>query len=204
MNLEKAINKNMFDVSTSIRETNPLPTPDLIKNEQHDTTSSILSNPKQKLTAQFKRAITMIKQRSEPTDECSSPQFLTSISLTDKPTHSLDSNLLTSLTEEPSHNDLHSASTEMSTPKSQSFIHIQPSVPNRAIDLNTIIAPTVITLDPTIRVNHQNESLLTNRRKPSLQQIHSSINQQTISPETSSSSSATLSPTSSSSTTNTG
>ncbi|CAF4935510.1 unnamed protein product, partial [Rotaria socialis] len=58
----------MFDMSTSIRDKNPLETPDLIKTEQSDSlttplsSSSLLTNPKQKLTAQFKRAITMIKQ----------------------------------------------------------------------------------------------------------------------------------------------
>jgi hypothetical protein len=189
MNLEKTINKNMFDVSSSIRDSNPLQTSDILKNDQFDTlstTSSILSHPKQKLTAQFKRAITMIKQRSEPTHESSSPKLLTSISLTEKPNYSLDSTLLTSLIEEHNHDDYPPLS-----PKSQTFVHIKP--PLQDSDSSTITAATVITLEPTTRINHQNLSTPFIKSK----------NQQTVTPQISSSS-ATLSPTPSSSTTTTG
>jgi len=211
MNLEKTINKNMFDMSSSIRDTNPLQTPDIIKNDQHDTSSiplsSILSHPKQKLTAQFKRAITMIKQRSEPTHESSSsssPQLLTSLSLTEKPNYSLDSTLLTSLVEETNHDDL-IPSADISSSKSQSFIHVKPSIKDKDKSITT--ATTVINLDPITRMNHQNQSLSTHIVNSSLQQIQQpsivqTTNQQTLTPQISSSS-ATLSPTPSSSTTTT-
>jgi hypothetical protein len=211
MNLEKTINKNMFDMSSSIRDKNPLETTDLTKNEQQDTSStplsSILSNPKQKLTAQFKRAITMIKQRSEPTHESlssSSPQLLTSLSLTEKPNYSLDQTLLTSLIEEPIHDDL-IPSTDISSLKSQSFIHVKPSIQHSTSIKDTDSSTsTIINLDPITRINHQNQSLSTYLINSSLQQIQPSVvqitNQQTLTPQISSSS-ATLSPTPSSSTT---
>lgn len=86
---------------TTIRDANPLSTNDSQKNENtdHNTSThfpSILLHPKQKLTAQFKRAITLMKQRSEPTHEVE-----TSISLVEKSNCSLDPILLTSLVEEP-------------------------------------------------------------------------------------------------------
>jgi hypothetical protein len=206
MNLEKTINKNMFDVSTSIRDTNPVQSPELSTTDQHDTPStplsSILSHPKQKLTAQFKRAITMMKQRSEPSRESSPPQLLTSLSLTEKPTYALDPSLLTSLIEEPTHDDHLPPPPEIISPPSQTFVHIKPqtlySTSNQ--DLNPTMPATIITMDPSTTINHQNQNLSGVRLIiPSTQQIHPSL-VQTITPHTSSSS-ATLSPTSSSTTT---
>ncbi len=214
MNLEKTINKNMFDMSSSIRDTNPLQTPDIIKNDQHDTSSiplsSILSHPKQKLTAQFKRAITMIKQRSEPTHESSSSppqqQLLTSLSLTEKPNYSLDQTLLTSLIEESTHDDI-LPSKDNSAAKPQSFIHIKPPIQRSSsiqdTESSTTTTATVINFDPTIRLNHQNHNLSTRLINSTIQPIQTPIvqttNQQTITPQTSSS--VTLSPTPSSTTT---
>jgi hypothetical protein len=208
MNLEKTINKNMFDVSSSIRDTNPLQTPDLIKNDQSDTSStplsSLLLHPKQKLTAQFKRAITMMKQRSEPTHRSSSPPLLTSISLTEKPNYSLDPTLLTSLVEEPTHDDYSPPPTDISSPKSQPFVHKKPLI--QEIDSSTTAVATVINLDPTVGINHQNQNLSARLINSNLQQIQPSVvqltNQQTVTPQISSS--TTLSPTPSSSTTTTG
>lgn len=205
MNLEKTINKNMFDMSTSIRDKNPLETPDFIKGEQTDESStqstSMLSHPKQKLTAQFKRAITMIKQRSEPTRESSPPQFQTSISLIEKPNNSFDSNLLTSLTEESTHDTIPLTSREIPPSKPQSFIHNKKSS-NKDIDSNNTPAATIITMDSTRQTNNQN--LSTHLIKSNLQKIHTAViqamNQQSTTPQTSSSSSAALSPTSASAT----
>ncbi len=172
----------MFDVSQSIRDSNPLQ-PDLTKTDSMESSStqisSILSHPKQKLTAQFKRAITMIKQRSEPAHDSSSPpKLLPTMSLIEKP----DATLLTSLIEEPIHNEL----------PSQSYVHIKPS--NQENDLNSA---TIINLDPVTRLNQQNQNQSIRIIKPDSQQDQ--IPQ-------SSSSSATLSPTppSSSSTATTG
>ncbi len=186
MNLEKTINKNMFDVSTAIRDSNPLQQSELVKTDSLESSSSapissILSHPKQKLTAQFKRAITMIKQRSEPTHQSSPPKLTQSISLIEKP----DATLLTSLIEEPIHHEL----------PCQSFVHIKPS--NQENNLNSA---TIITLDPITQLNQQNQNQSV--------RIIKSTNQQIIIPQSSSSSSssATLSPTppSSSTTTTTG
>ncbi len=188
----------MFDVSSSIRDTNPLQNADPKKNDQHESTSaplsSILTNPKQKLTAQFKRAITMIKQRSEPTHESSSPKLLTSISLTEKPNYSLDQSLLTSLIEEPTHDD---PSTELLTPKSQSFLHIKPPIQRTVsihdTDSSSTTTATIINLDPATRLVNSNS-------QPMQPTVTDSTNQQSVTPQVSSSS-ATLSPTPSSTTT---
>ncbi|CAF1024320.1 unnamed protein product [Adineta steineri] len=206
MNLEKTINKNMFDVSQSIRDTNPLPTTDLLKNEQYDgsspPTSSLLSNPKQKLTAQFKRAITMIKQRSESTHE--NPMGQNPTSLLDKTTHSLDPTLLTSLIEEPIAEEQHLSPTETSPSRSQSFIHIESpkvhSLSNYDQDINTMTGATVINIESTISIKKENGNFLANRRKQSIQQIQSSTPHTSSSP----SSSVTMSSTPSSSTATTG
>lgn len=193
MNLEKTINRNMFDVSNSIRDSNPLVPTDSTKTEHSDTSaaplSSILSNPKQRLTAQFKRAITLIKQRSEPANELTPPKLLTSLSLTEKPNYSVDPPLLTSLIEEPLHDD-----PPPPTLKSQSFVHIK--APLREADGNSSTAATVITLDPIARINQQNQNLSARLIKSNLPQV--------VTPQISSSSSATLSPTSSSSASTTG
>lgn len=186
MNLEKTINKNMFDMSNAMREQNPISTNDLTKIEVTENSSftSILSHPKQKLTAQFKRAITMMKQRSEPSHD-SSPTLRTSTSMTEKPLNSFDSALLTSLIEEPT------LSTKPSIERSQS-IHETDST------LTSSPAATIVNLDPYPRMP-SNSTLV----KKSLHQIHSSI-LQSITPSpvlTSSSSSTNPVPTSSSSST---
>ncbi|CAF2578783.1 unnamed protein product [Rotaria sp. Silwood2] len=203
MNLEKTINKNMFDMSTSIRDKNPLETSDLMKNEQSDTltipSTSILSHPKQRLTAQFKRAITMIKQRSEPACESSPPQFQTSISLAEKPNNSFDGNFLTSLIEETTHDNSSLSSREILTSKSQSFVQLKPSMIHSSstqdTDSSGTTAATVIPFDSTARMNHQNQNTSSsNINKSNLQNIQTG-NQQSITLQLSSSSSATLSPT---------
>ena len=203
MNLEKTINKNMFDILSSIHEKNPLETADLLKNDHYETTSSptssILSYPKQKLTAQFKRAITMIKQRSEPADDSLQFQFPTSIPLNENTNHSLDSNLLTSLVEETTDNHTY-RSEEISTPKSQSCGNDEPIImhlsSNQATKSVSKTAPTVINLDSTEQINNHNENPSTNIIKPNLPKIHSStietINQQSATPQISLQSSRTL------------
>lgn len=208
MNLEKTINKNMFDMSTSIRDKNPLETPDLIKTDQTDTMptplSSILSHPKQRLTAQFKRAITMIRQRSEPARESSPPKFQTSISLHEKPHSSFDANLLTSLIEESTQDNPPTSSTELLPSKSSSCTPMKPlvmrSTSNQDTDSSSTTAPTVVGFDSTVRINQQNpNSSPSYLIKTNLQKIHASpletVKQQAAAAQLSSSSSATLSPT---------
>lgn len=150
----------MFDMSSAIRDPNPLQQTDLMKNDQSDNSSaphsSILSNPKQRITAQFKRAITMIKQRSEPNHESSPPKLLSSLSLTEKANFPMDSTLLTSLTEEPTLVE------QSSTPKSQSFVHIKSSIQETETS-NHPPAATVITLDPITRMNNQQNQNLSAR-----------------------------------------
>lgn len=180
----------MFDMSSAIRDSNPLqPAADLMKNEQSENSStpisSILSHPKQKITAQFKRAITMIKQRSEPSHESSPPRLLTSLSLTEKPNFPLDTTLLTSLTEEPIQVD------QSSTPKSQSFMQMKSSPSQDYDSSNHPSTATVINLDPITRFNQPN---LTRLIKPPPTQ---NLTPQVSSP------SIVISPTPSSSTTTT-
>ena len=153
-------------MSTSIRDSNPLqPAADLMKNEQLENPStpltSILSHPKQKITAQFKRAITMIKQRSEPNHESSPPRLLTSLSLTEKANFAMDASLLTSLTEEPTLVD------QSSTPKSQPFMQIKSLLSSQETDnSNHPTAATVLTLDPIPRINQQNQNISSRLIKP--------------------------------------
>ena len=227
MNLEKTMNKNMFNMSTAIHEANPLVPKERIKTDQyeqqHDASSSpvlstILSHPKQKLTTQFKRAITMIKPRGDPSNESAT----VSASLSSHPTIEklLDSNFLASLIEEPiQQKDIIDTTHPMSsssltlTPKSPSSGHIKSqsirSFPNQTLpsidtDVNTSSSSaTIITMDPPIIRSSHPSSPSSRMVKQSLQQIHSSI-LQTMHPRqplssttttTSSSSPATLSPT---------
>lgn len=190
-------------MSTPVREKNPLSTPDAIKTDPADPSSA---NPKQKLTAQFKRAITMMKQRSEP-ENSAPPSGQNSTSFTEKPLQSFDSSLLTSLIEEPV------SCMDSSSMKSSSFVSIKPSMERSSsiqeTDSSTTTGATIVNLDPSVRVNYSSNSSPTyppNVVKKSLQQIHSSI-LQTMNQETTpvSSSLSTLHPTStSSSTTSTG
>ncbi|CAF3674644.1 unnamed protein product [Adineta steineri] len=237
MNLEKTMNKNMFSISSAIADANPLVARDRIQsdqNEQQDSSSpssplaALLSNPKQKLTSQFKRTIALIKQKSDPSND------LTTTS--SSPSHSrtieklIDSTILTSLIEETSQiNDSSdrnrllpsSPSTTTITPKSPSFGQIKPQAirssssqitPNIDTDINTSTAATIITMDsPVVRPPLTHSTSPSARMvKQSLQQIHSSILQtmqqhqplsslsQPLQPPSTSSSSATLSPTSTS------
>jgi hypothetical protein len=231
MNLEKTINKNMFDLSSAIRDANPLAPSDRLKlehPEQHDSpvsTSrlSILSNPKQRLAAQFKRAITMITQRHDPTPE--------PVSLQASPfqsrmlNQSVDPRMVTNLIgpSKSAHQNLAGdaslgSSPSMATPKSPSLMpgRAQParSVSNQILarvdaSPNHPSTTTVLTMDsPSIRITHPNSPSMRNV-KQNLQQIHSSIlqtiNQQSsLSPPTTTNS-TTLSPTpTSSSSTTTG
>jgi hypothetical protein len=178
MNLEKTINKNMFDMTAAVREQNPLATTtEQMRTDAIDASlTSILTHPKQKLTAQFKRAITMMKQRSESGTE-ESPTLRTSISLIEKPLQSFDSTMLTSLIEEP---------TVMPNVSSTS-VSIKPIIePTAAVqDTDTSITATIINFDPLTRT-HPSPVLPANLVKKSLQQIHSSIlqtmNQPAITP----------------------
>ncbi|UJR21541.1 hypothetical protein I4U23_024626 [Adineta vaga] len=201
MNLEKTINKNMFDVSTSIRDTSPLQqTSDLTKTESFESSSStplssILSHPKQKLTAQFKRAITMIKQRSEPAHDSITPQYLASTSLPDKSIPSVDPTFLTSLIEESNQDDLQFTTTD--TPpvsKSQAFGYVKSPTTSTLsyhdTNLSTPSAATIINLDSTKQNYRDNEDMLPYRMKSNF-------------PQTMTPSSMTISPTPSSSTTTT-
>jgi hypothetical protein len=222
MNLEKTMNKKMFDMSSAIHNANPLVPSARQKSESHDQSdspistplSSLLANPKQKLTTQFKRAITAIKQRSDlPSD--SPPNSATlppRISTVEK---SQDSSILTSLIEEQmKSNDVSGQMSTSSTltPKSQSYVQLksQPSrsASNQILNPNTSSTATVLTIDPpTLRTGNPN-SPTARSVKQSLQHIHSSILQtmnqhHPLSPQTTatSSSSATISPTPTSSST---
>jgi hypothetical protein len=233
MNLEKTINKNTFNMSSAIRNANPLLPSDPTKTDhpeqeqqQQDSPStplsSILGNPKQKLTTQFKRAMTLMKQQNEPSNDFpSSSSSLPITAYTDKP---LDSTILTSLIEEPikQKDSFESAgqisTSSASTPKSQSFVHIksQPmhSPSNQLLsrisaDSNNPSSTTILTIDPPIIRSNNPNSPSARMVKQSLQQIHSSILQtmhqhNPISPQTSSSATLSPTPTSSSSTMGTG
>ena len=197
MNLEKTINKNMFDLSSAIRDANPLAPSDRLKlehPEQHDPPTatsrpSILSNSKQKITAQFKRAITMITQRQNPTAD---PLSLQAAPFQSRMLNkSIDPKMVTTLIAE-SKNAHQKQGTEgslrsspsMVTPKSQSFVSAR-SQPARSVS-NQILArvdaspnhpstTTVLTMDsPSIRITRPNSPSMRNV-KQNLQQIHSSI-----------------------------
>ncbi|CAF4402793.1 unnamed protein product [Rotaria socialis] len=225
MNFEKTMNKSMFNMSSAIRNANPLaPTPDPIKADNIQSQdsplltplSSMLSNPKQKLTTQFKRAITMVKQKVDPLNDTTSVSSLI-------PSHgnnndkSFDSPILPSLAEESIQNkdnmdDIgHMPLSSTFASKSQSFLcnksqPIYPS-PNEILprfnnDSNNSPSATVLAMDlPIVRTHHPN-SPSARIVKQSLQQIHSSILQtmqqhNPLSPPTASSP-TTLSPISSS------
>lgn len=225
MNLEKSINKNMFDLSSAIRDANPLAPSDRLKlehAEQHDSPAStarpsMLSNSKQRIAAQFKRAITMITQRHNPTADPLSLQAspfqsrMLSKSIDPKMVTDLIGESKSAHQKQGNEGSLRS-SPSMVTPKSQSLVPGR-SQPVRSVS-NQILAridaspnhpstTTVLTMDsPSIRITRPNSPSMRNV-KQNLQQIHSSIlqtiNQQSsLSPPT-----TTLSatPTSSSSTT---
>ncbi|CAF1011617.1 unnamed protein product [Adineta ricciae] len=190
MNLEKTINKNMFNVSTAIRDANPLIPKDRTRsdhNEQHESSSSILSNPKHKLATQFKRAITAIKPRSDSSND--PPNSLPHTSTIEK---LIDSTILTSLIEETclahervdSPRPISSSPTLTLTPKSPSSSHIKSQpirsssnqiFPNTDTDNRTSAPATIIPIEsPGTRTNHPNSPTARMVRQ-SLQQIHSSI-----------------------------
>ncbi|CAF0894620.1 unnamed protein product [Rotaria sordida] len=227
MNLEKTINKSMFNMSSAIRNANPLAPTDPIKTdpyEHHDSLStpisSILSNPKQKLATQFKRALTIITQRN---DQLIDSPMASSPPSVPQQTISTDKLFdLTPLNEESIQtkdklNNLSHISTI--TSKSQSFTYNKPQqhicssaneILTRSNNNNNSNSPssaTIISMDsPIIRSNHPNSSNSSSRLvKQSLQQIHASIlqtmhQQPSLSPPTTSSS-TTLSPTLTSSST---
>lgn len=135
----------MFDVSNSVRESAPVQSSDL---NESSSFSSMLNNPKQKLSAQFKRAITMIKQRSEPnTDD--STMLRNSPTANDKAVNSFDSTILTSLIEEPANG------TEFNQVEKSSFFSATNE--NETIRTNS---STIIDIEQT---------------RTNLQKIHSSI-----------------------------
>lgn len=223
MNLEKSINKNMFNMSAAIHNANPIvpsnrPKVDPCDQADSPGCASKIANPKQKLTSQFRRAITAIRQRSDPSSD--SPPIISStpprVSTMEK---LIEPAGLTSLIEEPSKiNDTsgHLSTSSTLTPKSQSFVQLKSppsrSASNQLLDNNNSTTTTVLNIDPpNLRSTHP-KTPSTRLVKQSLQQIHSSILQtmtqrHPLSPTTTatSSSSATLSPTpTSSSTTGTG
>lgn len=203
-------------MSSALRNANPLVPANRLRTEQRESQdspittplASILANPKQKLTTQFKRAITAIKQRTDGSnDSVSTPSSPAQTSLVEKP---VDSTVLTSLVEEPHRTNESSGQMSNSstlTPKSQSYVHLknQPSrsSSNQKLDPNNSSTATILTIDPpNIRTSNPSARLV----KQSLQQIHSSILQtmnqhHPVSPTTTTSSSATLSPTPTSSST---
>jgi hypothetical protein len=203
----------MFNVSTAILDANPLAPKVRTKIDEHEqpeSPSSILAQPKQKLTTQFKRAITMIKQRSDPSNDSQSPSSSSPIHATTIE-KLLDSTILTSLIEEPiQQKDSRMSSTSTLTPKSPSsgYLKSQPIrsssnqiLPNVDTNLKASSTATILTLDPPITrpPNSPSARIV----KQGLQQIHSSILQtmhqhHPLSSQTTSSSSATLTPTSSS------
>lgn len=225
MNLEKTINKNMFNMSAAIHNANPLvPSSRPNRVDSCDQADSLgcapkSTNPKQKLTTQFRRAITAIRQRSDPSSD--SPPAISStpprISTMEK---LIESGGLTSLIEEPS--KINDTSGQLSTsstltPKSQSFVQLKSppsrSASNQLLDnINSTTTTTVLNMDPSnLRTAQHSKTPSTRLVKQSLQQIHSSILQtmtqrNPLSPATTttappSSSSATLSPTPTSSST---
>jgi hypothetical protein len=222
MNLEKTINKNMFNISSALHNANPLVPQNIMQSDSHEEQdspistpiSSILANPKQKLTTQFKRAITSIKQRSDLTNDPPSapttpPPHISTINKSFGST-----NLISSIEESNKQNDnINQMSTVTLTPKSQSFVQVKSQSTNQILprvetDINKPSTATILTIDPPIIRPNQSNSPSARIVKQSLQQIHSSIlqtmNQHHPLSPTTTSSSATLSPTPTSSSTGTG
>lgn len=218
MNLEKTINKNMFNVTSAIRNANPLSPPTVPKPEQHEShepstaLSSLLSHPKQKLTTQFKRAITMMKQRNDQLNESASVSSLLS-SQGNNHERGFDSSNLPSLVEESTQskesleNINQPPTSSVLTSKSPAYTFTKPQsneTASRTVATDSTNQPTatVLSMDaPIVRTHHPN-SPPARIVKQSLQQIHSSILQtmqqhNPLSPPTASSSN-TLNPTSSS------
>lgn len=222
MNFEKTINKNMFDLSTAIRDANPLAPPviDRSKFDHHDShdsassspLTSILSHPKQRLTAQFKRAITMMKQRSDTNPEGHSVSSSPSqVRMSERP---LDPSMLTSLMEEPKITEPSSSINKSPLTSSSSILtnRSTTSYPIRSVSNQVLTrsnpethhssASIVVNMNSPSNRTPQMNSPSSRHVKQSLQQIHTSIlqtiNQQTLS--THSNPSAT-SPSSTSSTT---
>lgn len=208
MNLEKTINKNMFNMSSAIHNANPLVPSKPSKTDSPSSTplSSILNNPKQKLTTQFKRAITAIKNRTD------SPQIVHTEKI-------LDSPILPTFHDEATKakdnlDDYHSSTIIDQTKTTQIYIQTKTSSTQfsetKSPSTTTIVAIDLPQQQPqlvqtTSRPTTANPNSPSARLvKQSLQQIHSSILQtmqqpHSLSPLTTSSS-ATLSPTSTSST----
>ncbi|CAF0825592.1 unnamed protein product [Rotaria sp. Silwood1] len=205
MNLEKTINKNMFNMASVIRNANPLAPSDPIKtdlNEHHDSSlptpiSSRLVNPKQKLATQFKRALTIITQRNDQLNDLPS----TSSSLPAQPQLPLssqatsteklfDTTILTPLTEESIQtkgnldNFGHMSSSRTMTPKPQSFIYNKSQTicsstneisTRNNNDSNSPSSVTILSMDSPIIRPNHPNSPSARLVKQSLQQIHASI-----------------------------
>ena len=214
-------------MSTAIHNANPLVPTNRPKSDSYDipdsplcpSIASKIANPKQKLTTQFRRAITAMRQRSDPSSD--SPPIISSTppraSTLEK---ALDPIGLTSLIEEPmkiGEISGHLSTSSTMTPKSQSFVQLKSppsrSASNQLLDnTNSTATTTVLNIDPPSLRSTQAKTPSARLVKQSLQQIHSSILQtmtqrHPLSPPTTAtpSSSATLSPTpTSSSTTGTG
>jgi hypothetical protein len=206
MNLEKTINKNMFNLSTAIHNANPLAPMDRVPhessgNEQNDTSStltSILTHPKQKLSTPFKRAMTMMKQRGDANHDTLSLSSSTSQSrIVDK---SFDSTVLTSLIEE-SQPIRHDSNSELRlTPsssialspksqvriagKSQSSMHSTSNQILTCFDVDTthyLPTTTVLVRDIPIQRATQPNSPVGRCMKPNLQPFQSSTLQNILS-----------------------
>ena len=216
MNLEKTINKNMFNMSSAIHNANPLIPRKSSKVDSPISAPlpSILNNPKQKLTTQFKRAITAIKNRND------SPQIVHIGKVLDSPilpSHHDESSKL-----KDNNSDEHSSvgqglSFVDQTKTTQIYIQTKSSSSTQILETKSPSTATIIAIDlpqapsplPTSRSITTHPASPSSRLvKQSLQQIHSSILQTMQQPHSLStmaaSSSATLSPTSTSSSAATG
>lgn len=197
----------MFNMSSAIHNANPLVSTKPTKTDSPITvpSASILNNPKQKLTTQFKRAITAMKHRTD------SPQMVHIEKI-------LDSPILPTFIDDATRskdNPEYSSQTTSLPVKSQSYVQIKSppnrSLSNQLLDTNTSSTATIVAIDtpsqaaaaPSIARPTHPSSPSARLVKQSLQQIHSSILQTMHQPQQLSSISAspstTLSPTSTSS-----
>ena len=199
MNLEKTINKNAPDVSSAIRDLNPMQPTDRAKLDQPEASTLISprsppTEPKLKLATQFKRAINLMAQGNDTTNSTDSPAVApSSLQPSRIVEKSSDAVNLISLPKEPS---AHRTGPTSSSPP------IRPPdtrVSSRGdSDSASPSAATVLIMEPPMLQTRQPKSPPSRRVKPSLPHLQSSILQgkqlRSLSP-TATSSSATLSPT---------
>lgn len=166
----------MFDLSSAIRDANPLVSCDRIRHDTHEhhdgapstPLSSILSNPKQKLTAQFKRAITMIKQRGDGTnDSLSNSSPSTQIRNAER---LVESNNITQIVEQMT---VDVNETTLST----NITNLNPFVQSRSqnLEMGHQSNSTIVTIDSNSSRSTRQTNPTVQTVKQSLQQIHSTI-----------------------------